>query len=58
MKIVERIKSLFNRSWTYQTETIIITKKQCPHCASREMFVFNDTPKIKTKIGDSNEKHK
>jgi protein-disulfide isomerase len=58
MKIKDRIRSLFNRSKSQKVETIIISEKQCPHCANRGMFVFNDTPKIKSKIGESNEKHK
>jgi hypothetical protein len=58
MKITDRIRSLFNRSKSHQVETIIISKKQCPHCSSRGMFVFNNTSKIKSKIGESNEKHK
>ena len=58
MKIKDRIRSLFNRSKSHQVETIIISQKQCSHCSSRGMFVFNNTSKIKSKIGESNEKHK
>jgi hypothetical protein len=58
MKITEWIRYLLNRSKSHQVETIIISQKQCPHCTSRGMFVFNDTTKIKSKIGESNEKHK
>ena len=58
MKIADRIRSIFSRSKSKKVETIIISEKQCPHCASRGMFVFNDTSKIKSKIGESNEKHK
>ena len=58
MKIKDRIRSLFNRSKSHQVETIIISKKQCPHCASRGMFVFNNTFNSKPKIGESNEKYK
>ena len=49
MRIAEKIRSLFNRSKSHQVETIIISEKQCPHCANRGMFVFNDTPVISKK---------
>ena len=43
MKISDRIRYIFNRSKSHLVETIIISEKQCPHCASRGMFVFNNT---------------
>ena len=43
MKISDRIRYIFNRSKSHPVETIIISEKQCPHCASRGMFVFNNT---------------
>ncbi len=58
MKFIERIKSLIKKSKSKQVDTTIIFEKQCPHCTSRGMFVFNNTSKIKTKIGESNEKPK
>ena len=58
MKLFEKIKSFFKDNSSIKTEKIILVKKSCPHCTSRGMFVFNDTPKIETKIGESNEKHK
>ena len=58
MKFIERIKSLIKKSKSQQVDTTIIFEKQCPHCTSRGLFVFNDTSKIKTKIGESNEKSK
>lgn len=58
MKFTERIKSLIKKSKSKQVDTTIIFDKQCPHCTSRGMFVFYDTSKIKTKIGESNEKPK
>ncbi len=58
MKFTDKIRLLFNRIKSQQIETIIISERQCPHCANRGMFVFKDTPKIKSKIGESNEKHK
>jgi len=58
MRIADKIRSILNRSKSHQVETIIISEKQCPHCTSRGMFVFNDPPKIKSKIGESNEKQK
>jgi hypothetical protein len=56
MKILERIKTLFNKSRSNQVETIIISEKQCPHCVSRGMFVFNSPSDKKTKHGHPNEK--
>ena len=58
MKFIERIKSLVKKSKSQQVDTTIIFEKQCPHCTSRGMFVFNDTSKIKVKIGESNDKRK
>lgn len=58
MKFIERIKTLIQNSKSKQVETTIIFEKQCPHCTSRGTFVFNGNTKIKTKIGESNEKHK
>jgi len=58
MKSIERIKSLIKKSKSKQVDTTIIFEKQCPHCTSRGMFVFNNNSKIKTKIGESNEKPK
>ena len=46
MKITNKIRSLFDRSKSQKVETIIISEKQCPHCASRRLFVFSDTPVI------------
>lgn len=53
MKITDWIRALFNRSKSNQVETIIISEKQCPHCTSRGMFVFNDTPVISKNINES-----
>ena len=50
MRIADKIRTIFNRRMSHQVETIIISEKQCPHCASRGMFVFNDTPKISKTI--------
>jgi hypothetical protein len=58
IKLLDKIKSVFKINYKIETEKIIITQKSCPHCASRGMFVFNNNSKTKTKIGDSNEKHK
>jgi len=58
MKSIERIKSIIKKSKSKQVDTTIIFEKQCPHCTSRGMFVFNNNSKIKTKIGESNEKPK
>jgi len=45
MKLVKRIKSFFRNDNAIQSEKIVISQKSCPHCTSRGMFVFNDTPK-------------
>ena len=58
MKIFNKILTLVKEKKSKQVETIVITEKQCPHCTSRGMFVFNNNSKIKTKIGESNEKPK
>lgn len=58
MKLLEKIKSFFKNDTSIKSEKIIIAQKSCPHCASRGMFVFNDNLNTKTKIGESNEKHK
>lgn len=58
MIFIERIRTLINKSKPQQVETTIIFEKQCPHCTSRGMFIFNDNSKTKTKIGESNEKYK
>jgi hypothetical protein len=58
MKSIERIKSIIKKSKSKQVDTTIIFEKQCPHCTSRGMFVFYKNSKIKTKIGESNEKPK
>lgn len=50
MKIADRIRSLLNRSKSQKVETIIISDKLCPHCASRGMFDFNDIPKSSNTI--------
>jgi len=42
MKIIERIKSFINKSESQQVDTKINFEKQCPHCSSKGMFVFND----------------
>ncbi|MFZ1282465.1 MAG: hypothetical protein WAR59_16620 [Ignavibacteriaceae bacterium] len=55
--MLEKIKTLVKENKSKQVETIIISKKQCPHCTSRSMFVFKDSTKTKTKIGESNETH-
>lgn len=45
MKSLEKIKSFFNDDTPIKSEKIIIAQKSCPHCASRGLFVFKDTPK-------------
>jgi hypothetical protein len=50
MKIADRIRSIFNSRKSQKIETIIISEKQCPHCASRGMFVFNNIPNISNTI--------
>lgn len=56
MNLFDRIKTLVKENKSKQVETIIISKKQCPHCTNRGMFVFRDNLNIK--IGESNEIHK
>lgn len=54
MKFIERIKSLIKKSKSQQVDTTIIFEKQCPHCASRGMFVFND--RSNTQVNSSKSK--
>ena len=56
MKLLDRIKILINKGKIQQVETIIISERQCPNCASRGMFVFNNITESKSKNGKSNEK--
>ncbi len=58
MKFIERIKSLIKRNKSRQVETSIIFEKQCPHCTSRGMFIFNSPSQTKIRNGKSNEKKK
>ena len=57
MMLLEKIKTLFNRSMARKVETIIISEKQCPHCTSRGMFVFKSPSQTKIKNSKSNEKN-
>jgi len=58
LKLLDKIKSVFKNDNKVEIEKLIIVQKSCPHCASRGMFVFNNRSNFKTKIGESNEKHK
>ena len=42
MKVIRKLQKFFGRDKSDQTEKIILTEKQCPHCVSRGMFIFND----------------
>ena len=44
LKFLDKLKSAFKNDNKVETEKIIITQKSCPHCASRGLFIFNDTP--------------
>lgn len=43
MNFVKRLKA-FKQSKEAPPAKTIKFEKQCPHCTSRGMFVFNDTP--------------
>jgi hypothetical protein len=43
MKFVEGLKSFSKQSKVALPANTIKFEKQCPHCASRGMFVFNNT---------------
>jgi hypothetical protein len=45
LKLLDKIKSVFKNDSKTETEEIIILQKSCPHCASRGLFIFNDTSK-------------
>lgn len=51
-KIISFLKLRVNNS----TETFIIEGKQCPHCTSRGLFIFNSDEKTKIKVKNINEK--
>jgi len=50
MKLFERLKSLVQESKSKQVETIVISKKQCPHCVSRGLFIFNNSVSTETNV--------
>ena len=58
MKIFSKILTLVKEKKSKQVEIIIISEKQCPHCASRGMLVFKDSSIQKSSHGDKNEKLK
>lgn len=58
MKFVNRLKFLSKQSKEAQPANRIKFNKQCPHCSSRGIFVFNDKSKIKPINGETNEKDK
>ena len=51
MNFVKRLKA-FKLSKEAPPAKTIKFEKQCPHCASRGMFVFNDTPVISKNINE------
>lgn len=57
MKIPNRIKSFFKNHQRSKLEKVVFSKRQCPHCVSRGMFVFNTNPKIKLESEIDNEKN-
>lgn len=52
MNFVKRLKALKNQSKEAPPVITVKFEKQCPHCAGRGMFVFNDTPKISKTINE------
>lgn len=55
MKIVELLKSFFNKWKSSEVETILVSKKQCPNCVNRGMYIFNTNHKHRTENESSNE---
>ncbi|MBE0538842.1 MAG: hypothetical protein IH620_03955 [Ignavibacterium sp.] len=53
IKLLDKIKLVFKNDDKTETEKIIISQKSCPHCASRGLFIFNDTPNISTAINEA-----
>ncbi|HEX9251384.1 MAG TPA: hypothetical protein VF870_04035 [Ignavibacteriaceae bacterium] len=58
IKLLDKIKLVFKNDHKTEKEKIIISQKSCPHCASRGLFIFNDTPKISTAINEAELKDK
>jgi hypothetical protein len=58
LKFLDKLKSVFKNDNKVETEKIIISQKSCPHCTSRGLFVFNDTPKNSTTINEAELKDK
>jgi hypothetical protein len=56
-KFFEKIKLLMKLQQKSEVNSVIHIDKQCPHCASRGMFVFNSSPKIKPESETSDEKN-
>ena len=48
LKLLDKIRSVFNNDSKTESEKIIISQKSCPHCTSRGSFIFNDTSKNST----------
>ena len=58
MKLLGSIKSFFSKTRLQKVGTVIITDKQCPHCTSRGLFVFNVASKPSSKHDQQDEKNK
>jgi hypothetical protein len=56
MLIIDKFKSLIKKRRYTEKKEVIIVDKQCPHCISRGMLVFNFSPKRKPESETSNEK--
>lgn len=58
IRIIERIKLLIKQRQKSEVKSVIIIDKQCPHCASKGMFIFDSTLKLKNNKSEINEFHK
>jgi hypothetical protein len=58
MNLTDKIKNMFQRREHHKVETVIIKERQCPHCTTRGLFVFNSLSDIKNNSGNVNEKNK
>lgn len=47
MKIIEKIKSLFNSKNNFPTQKVFVTQKSCPHCVSRGYINFSNSNQTK-----------
>ena len=56
MNLLNKIKIFLKKFKVPQVETVIISNKQCPHCTSRGLFIFNSSNETNLKNHKLDEK--